>query len=117
MRYIANLSLLIAFLAAQLVFVAPALAQEKIEGKVLQTKLTACELKPGGCAGSMVIEVDRQGKLEQVTVQVRLGVLIRHGNEYLYLPALRGSVVSVAHVTEKGEFVAKSIDVVKKAAR
>ena len=117
MRDIANLSLLIAFLAGQLVFAAPAIAQEKIEGKVLQTKLTACEFKPGSCAGSMVIEADRQGKPEQVTVQVRLGVPIKHGGEYLYLPALRGSVVSVAHVNEKGEFVAKSIDVVKKAAR
>ncbi len=91
--------------------------QEKIEGKVASTKLTACDFKPGGCEGSMVLELEGGGKTEQATIKVQRGVLIKHGSENLYLPALRGSVVSVSYVTEKGEKVAKAIDVVKKASR
>jgi len=94
-----------------------AYAQEKLEGKVVSTKLTACDFKPGGCEGSMVLEVEAGGKTEQATIKVQRGVLIKHGSENLFLPALRGSVVSVSYVTEKGEKVAKSIDVVKKSSR
>ena len=83
-------------------------AQEKIEGKVLSTKLTACTFKPGGCEGTMVLET---AKSEQVTIKVPLGTLIQKGNETVYLPALRGRVVSVTHVTAKGETIARSIDV------
>jgi len=92
-------------------------AQEKLEGRVVSTKLTACDFKPGGCEGSMVLEVEGGGKTDQATIKVQRGVLIKYGSENLYLPALRGSVVSVSYITEKGEKVAKSIDVVKKASR
>lgn len=83
-------------------------AQEKIEGKVLSTKLTACTFKPGGCEGTMVLET---AKPEQVTLKVPLGTMIQKGSETIYLPALRGRTVSVTHVTEKGEKIARSIDV------
>ena len=83
-------------------------AQEKIEGKVLRTKLTACTFKPGGCEGTMVLET---AKPEQITIKVPLGTMIRKGNETVFLPALRGRTVSVTHVTEKGERVARAIDV------
>jgi hypothetical protein len=85
-----------------------ALAQEKIEGKVVSTKLTACTFKPGGCEGTMVLET---AKPESVTIKVPLGTMIKKGEEVMFLPALRGRVVTVTHVTEKGERVARAIDV------
>ncbi len=88
-----------------------ALAQEKIEGKVISTKLTVCQFKPGGCAGSLLMETAAPGKREQVTIQVPLGTMIRKGEEVVYLPALRGRIVAVTHVTEKGERIARAIDV------
>jgi hypothetical protein len=90
----------------------PVLAQERLEGVVLSTKLTACQFKPGGCAGSLVLEVQRDGKAAQVAVKVPLGTPIRKGNEYAYLPSLRGNKVAVSQHDENGEKVAKSIDVV-----
>lgn len=90
-------------------------AQEKIEGKVVSSKLTACSFKPGGCEGSLVLEAQRAGKMEQVTIKVLLGTQIKKGEEYVYLPTLRGNRVSIAHATEKGEKVAKTIDVVETA--
>jgi hypothetical protein len=90
--------------------------QEKIEGIVTSTKLTTCEFKPGGCAGDLVLEVERDGKTVQVPVKVPLGTLIKKGDETAYLPALRGNMVTIAH-NEKdgGKIVAKSIDVMKPA--
>lgn len=85
-----------------------AIAQQRIEGKVVSTKLTVCQFKPGGCEGSMVLETAAPG---QVTIKVPLGTTIRKGNETVYLPALRGRTVSVTHVTEKGEKIARAIDV------
>jgi len=86
----------------------PAVSQEKVEGKVLSTKLTACTFKPGGCEGTMVLET---AKPEQLTIKVPLGTMIRKGSETVYLPALRGRTVSVTHVTEKAEKIARAIDV------
>ena len=37
--------------------------------------------------------------------------MIQKGSETVYLPALRGRVVTVTHVTEKGEKIARAIDV------
>ena len=37
--------------------------------------------------------------------------MIKRGNEVVHLPALRGKVVAVTHVTEHGEKIARSIDV------
>lgn len=89
--------------------------QEKIEGVVVSTKLTKCSFKPGGCEGSLVLEAQRAGKPEPVTIRVPLGTQIKKGNEYAYLPALKGNLVSVTHVTENGEKVAKTIEVIKTA--
>jgi len=83
-------------------------AQEKIEGKVLSTKLTVCTFKPGGCEGTMALETAKPG---QLTIKVPLGTMIKKGDEVIFLPALRGRTVSVTHVTEKGERVARVIDV------
>ena len=117
MRQIAGVSLLIAILVALLTAPAPARAEERIEGRVLRTTITLCEVKPRGCAGIIVLETNRQGKHEQVTVQVRLGVPIRHEDEFLYLSALDGSVVSVTYVTEKGAIIARSIEMTTRSMR
>lgn len=47
--------------------------------------------------------------------KVPLGTQIKKGNEYAYLPALKGNLVSITHVTENGEKVAKTIEVIKTA--
>ncbi len=91
-----------------------AAAQEKIEGTVVSTKMTLCEFKPGGCEGDLVLERKGSGgKAESTTIRVPKGTLIKKGNDYAYLPTLRGSVVAVTYVTEKGTPVAKSIEVLK----
>ena len=86
-------------------------AQEKIEGKVLSTKLTICQFKPGGCAGSLVMETAAPRKPEQVTIRIPLGTMIKQGNDVVYLPALRGREVIVEVAADKGERVAKTISV------
>ncbi|HLQ25649.1 MAG TPA: hypothetical protein VK138_07145 [Acidiferrobacterales bacterium] len=53
--------------------------------------------------------------MEQVAIKVPLGTQIKKGNEYTYLPALRGNMVTVNFIAENGEKVAKSIDVIKPA--
>lgn len=87
------------------------LAQEAVQGKVVSTKLTHCDFKPGGCAGSLTLETENQGKASQVTINVPLGTPIRKGNETVYLPALRGKAVLIVLATEKSEKTARSIDV------
>lgn len=90
-------------------------AEEKIEGVVTSTKMTMCKFEPGGCAGSLVLDVQREGKVLQVPVKIPLGTQIKNGSETAYLPALRGKLVSIAHKEENGEKVARSIDIVKLA--
>lgn len=88
-----------------------ALAQEKTEGKVVGTKVTMCQFKPGGCEGTLSMETSMGGKVQEVTIKIPLGTMIKRGNEVVYLPTLRGKVVAVTHVTEHGEKVARSIEV------
>ena len=87
--------------------------QEKTEGTVVGTKLTACQFKPGGCEGFLTLETKGGAKSEQVTIKVALGTPIKKGNEDLYLPALRGKLVAVSYVTDKGEKLAKTIAVLE----
>jgi len=88
--------------------------QERIEGVVVSTKLTKCTFKPGGCEGNLVLETPRGDQKEQLTIKVPLGTQIKKGTEDIYLPALRGNLVAVTHVSDNGEKVAKSIEVIKK---
>jgi hypothetical protein len=100
------------FLVALLLLLAvPARAQERIEGTVASAKLTRCEMKPGTCEGSLVLETRDAGKLAQVTINVPKGTAIKKGTDHLFLPALKGQPVAISFVTEKGERVAKSIEV------
>lgn len=91
------------------------LSQEKIEGKVVGTKLTHCDMnvKVGGCAGTLKMERKAGDKMEELTINVPLGTPIKRGTETVYLPALRGKTVAVTHVMEKNERVAKAIEQLK----
>ncbi len=84
-------------------------AEERIEGTVISTTLTACDFKPGTCEGSLVL--DTKGKDGQVTVKVPKGTQIKKGNDHMLLPGLKGSQVTIAYVNDKGARVAKSIEV------
>jgi hypothetical protein len=97
--------------ALLLLLAVPARAQERIEGTVASTKLTRCEMKPGTCEGSLVLETREAGKPAQVTIEVRKGTAIKKGTDHLFLPALKGQPVVISFVTEKGERVARSIEV------
>ncbi|GEM_PF-3333077 len=88
-------------------------SQENTEGTVVSTKLTACQFKPGGCEGYLTLDTKGATKPEQVTIKVALGTPIKKGNETVYLPALRGKLVAVSYVADKGEKLAKSIDVLE----
>lgn len=90
------------------------LGQDKVEGVVVNTNLTACSFKPGGCAGHLVLETQQSGKPTQTTIQVPLGTQIKKGGEQTYLPTLQDQAVTVLLTTKKGEKVAQSIDVVGK---
>ena len=85
-------------------------AQQQIEGTVLSTKLTACDMKPGTCEGTMVL--DTKGATPgQVTIKVPKGTQIKQGDGHLFLPGTKGRVVAVTYVEDKGEKVAKSVEV------
>lgn len=88
-------------------------AQETVEGTVVSTKLTSCDFKPGGCVGSLVLQTSVGGKPGQMGIQVPRGTLIKQGNDFAFLPTLRGKYIAVAYAMEKGEPVAKSIEVLK----
>ena len=111
MRAAIIVSFLTTALAALPAAAQPSNAERRLEGRVLRTTVTLCQLKPKGCAGYFVLEAERGGKREQITVQVRLGVPIRHGEDYVLLATLPGSVISVVHVVEKGAIVARWIEV------
>lgn len=82
-------------------------AESRIEGKVTSTTLTKCEFKPGTCEGSLVL--DSGGT--PVTIKVPQGTAIKKGNDHLFLPGLKGQVVAVGYNEDKGEKIARSIEV------
>lgn len=99
------------------VFVAApaAMAQQTIEGTVASTKLTACDPKPGGCEGSLVLE-PKGAPSGPVTIKVVKGTMITRGGKHLFLPGTNGRLVVITYVEERGEKIAKSIEV-KEAKR
>ncbi len=106
-----NLLLPAVIAAALAVSATPVFAQQQTEGKVVSTKLTLCNFKPGGCEGNLVLEPLSGGKSNPMTIKVPLGTPIKKGNEVVYLPTLRGSVVKIDYVDVQGEHVAKSVEV------
>lgn len=85
-------------------------AQQQIEGTVVSTKLTACAMKPGTCEGSMVLDT-KGATPDQVAIKVPKGTQIKQGDAHLFLPGTKGRVVAITYVEDKGEKVAKSIEV------
>jgi len=86
-------------------------AEEQIEGIVVSTTLTSCDFKPGTCEGSLVLERKDGGKPNPVTVKVPKGTAIKKGNDHLFLPGLKGQTIAVTYAEDKGEKVAKAIEV------
>jgi len=86
-------------------------ADAQIEGTVTSTSLTKCEFKPGTCEGSLVLEGKERGTPSRVTIKVPKGTAIKKGNDHLFLPGLKGTTVAVTYAEDKGEKVAKSIEV------
>ena len=113
MRDAKRMVLLTAF--AVIVAVAPtvSLADERVEGKVARAELTMCDPRPtgGGCQGTLTLETKVDGTTQQVEITVIADTIIRRGQDYLLLPATQGSSVVVSYVTDKGQKVARSIDV------
>jgi hypothetical protein len=109
-RVIAVTSALFAVFAA----VSIAQAQQQVEGIVVSTKMTACDMKAGGCEGTMTL--DTKGAAPgPVTIKIQRGTVIKHGDGYLFLPATKGRFVVITYVEDKGEKVAKAVEV--KAAK
>lgn len=106
-------SMLLAAATGVFAFPSFALAQKKAEGKVISTKLTACDMNPGGCEGTMTLETTTGSKPEQLSIRVIRGTPITKAGEHVYLPALRGNFVTVSYVLDKGEKLAKSIEVLQ----
>ncbi len=101
---------LVCALLALFAAVSVVLAQQQLEGTVVSTKLTACDMKPGTCEGTMVL--DTKGATPgQVTIKVPKGTQIKRGDGHLFLPGTKGRVVAVTYVEDKGEKIAKSIEV------
>lgn len=90
-----------------------AFAVETIEGKVTGTELTACDFATKRCQGYLTVDGKGSSKTDALKIRVVGDIPIRNGSEAVLLPTLRGSVVSVSYEKEKGENVAKSIEVVQ----
>lgn len=86
--------------------------QEKIEGKVITTNLTACSVVPGKvgtCEGSLILENMQDGKTNQITVKITRDSILKKGDEKVFLFQLQGSPVTVTFSENKGEKVAQSV--------
>lgn len=93
-------------------FPVPGFGQEKIEGKVSKTNLTACGVVPGKvgtCEGTLVLESKADGKPLQMAVKVTRDTILKKGDEKVLLFQLQGSLVTINFITEKGERVAQSV--------
>lgn len=86
--------------------------QEKMEGTVLKTNLTACGVVPGKvgtCEGTLVLESKKDGKPQQTTVKVTRDTALKKGDEKVFLFQLQGAPVTVSFFEGKGEKVAQSV--------
>jgi hypothetical protein len=85
-------------------------AQQTIEGTVTNAKLTACDPRPGGCEGSLVLQPTAPGSAP-VTIKVVKGTRITEGDTHRFLPSTNRRSVAITYVEDKGEKVARSIAV------
>ena len=114
MPHIKAVLLIAAFAVMVTVVPGVGFADEKLEGKVVSTNLTMCNPKPtgGGCQGDLTLETKSAGAAQQMAITVTADTIIRKGKDFTLLPATQGNSVVVNYVTEKGQKIAKSIDVV-----
>lgn len=104
--------LILAFSATALVIAGPSLAQEKVEGTVVKTKLTACSVVPGKvgtCEGTLVLESTKDGKPNQTTVKITRDTVLKKGDEKVFLFQLQGALVTVTFARDKGQKAAHSV--------
>ena len=90
----------------------PSVAQEKVEGTVVKTNLTACSVVPGKvgtCEGTLVLESKQDGKPHHSTVKVTRDTVLKKGDEKVFLFQLQGALVTVTFTEGKGEKAAQSV--------
>src|SRR5574341_2364153 len=88
------------------------LADEKIEGVVRSVAVTHCDAtRRGGCAGTLTLERRTGGMAEMLTIRVPLGTPISRGAERALLHTLEGQKGIVTQTTERGELIARAIQV------
>jgi hypothetical protein len=88
------------------------LGEEKVEGKVVKTNLTACSVVPGKvgtCEGTLVLESMREGKASQMMVKITRDTMLKKGDEKVFLFQLHGTTVTVTFSEKKDEKVAQSV--------
>lgn len=86
--------------------------QEKIEGKVVKTNLTACSVVPGKvgtCEGTLVLESKADGKANQATFKITRDTMLKKGDEKVFLFQLQDAPAVVTFSENKGEKVAQSV--------
>jgi GTPase involved in cell partitioning and DNA repair len=87
-------------------------ADERIEGIVRNTVVTHCDTtRRGGCAGTLTLERRTGARAEMLTIRVPLGTPISRGAERALLHTLEGQKVIVTQTTERGEAIARAIQV------
>jgi hypothetical protein len=91
--------------------------ERRVEGRVLEVKIAICQMRPRGCAGSLILDAGRGARPQRLTVRVQLGVPIRYGDKYVMLGGLVGTTVKVVYVNEKDSIVARWIEVLEGSAR
>lgn len=113
MRKLSRTTIIAAATGVAMAMPLAAFAVETIEGKVTGTELTACDFATKRCQGYLTLDAKVSGKPDALKVRVVGDIPIRKGSETVLLPTLRGNVVSVSYEGQKGENVAKSIEVLQ----
>ncbi|HEV2095493.1 MAG TPA: hypothetical protein VGQ82_03230 [Chthoniobacterales bacterium] len=106
-------TIIMAFASAFMTLPSISLALDKIEGNVVGTKLTACDFASRRCEGYLTLDTKAGAKADSMSIRVIGDTAMTKGSEKVLLPTLRGSTVAVTYVKEKGENLAKSIEVLQ----
>ena len=88
-----------------------AFSQEKVDGNIIKTNLTACSVvlgKVGTCEGTLILENMKDGK-NQMTVKVTRDTTLKKGDEKVFLFQLQDAPVTVTFSETKNEKVAQSV--------
>lgn len=87
-------------------------AEERLEGRVIKTHLTACSPVPekvGTCEGTLELEHQVGGRPERATVQITRDTVLKKGEQKAFLFQLEGSPAAVAYVKDGDQKVATSV--------